>query len=31
MISVSKDGIPIGATVLHIKDYIPSLLKLVNI
>ncbi|XP_043602140.1 mucosa-associated lymphoid tissue lymphoma translocation protein 1-like isoform X3 [Bombus pyrosoma] len=31
VISVSKDGIPIGATALHIKDYIPSLLKLVNI
>ena len=30
IISVSKNGAPIGATVLHMKDYIPSLLKLLH-
>ncbi|XP_076237321.1 mucosa-associated lymphoid tissue lymphoma translocation protein 1 isoform X2 [Calliopsis andreniformis] len=30
IISLSKNGTPIGATVLHIKNYIPPLLKLIN-
>ncbi|KZC04407.1 Mucosa-associated lymphoid tissue lymphoma translocation protein 1 [Dufourea novaeangliae] len=30
VISVSKHGTPVGATILHIKDYIPPLLKLIG-
>ncbi|KOX70967.1 Mucosa-associated lymphoid tissue lymphoma translocation protein 1 [Melipona quadrifasciata] len=31
IISVSKNNITISATVLHIKNYIPALLKLINV
>lgn len=31
IISVSKNNITISATVLHIKNYIPPLLKLINV
>lgn len=30
IISLSKNGTPIGATTLHIKDYMPPLLKFIN-
>lgn len=30
IISIAKNGTPVGATMLHIKDYIPSLLKIIN-
>lgn len=31
VISVSKNGVPIGATLFHVKDYIPSLLKYIDL
>ncbi|XP_029055046.2 mucosa-associated lymphoid tissue lymphoma translocation protein 1-like [Osmia bicornis bicornis] len=30
IISIAKNGTPIDATLLHIKDYIPPLLKIIN-
>ncbi|XP_054000117.1 mucosa-associated lymphoid tissue lymphoma translocation protein 1-like [Hylaeus anthracinus] len=30
VISVSKNGTPIGATLLHVQDHMPSLLKVLN-
>ncbi|XP_076620138.1 mucosa-associated lymphoid tissue lymphoma translocation protein 1 isoform X1 [Colletes latitarsis] len=30
VISISKHGTPIGATLLHIQEYIPCLLKVIN-
>ncbi|XP_076175577.1 mucosa-associated lymphoid tissue lymphoma translocation protein 1 [Ptiloglossa arizonensis] len=31
VISLSKNGTPVGATLLHIKDHIPRLLKVINL